>query len=121
MLRESVGQGTVSHRRYVPKRHNFSYPALYTCVDLDRLANEPGFHISALEGCADADAMRASVTDHIEQRGLVPPAGRILVLAQPTFTGKGFNPVVFFFCFGSLLKPINSLFIFQLVLVLRFN
>jgi DUF1365 family protein len=91
-------EGTIRHRRFAVREHGFSYRIALAYVDI---ATPPrGFRRSDYLGDASV-SLRDAVHGLIRSRGGEPPAGPIRLLTMPRSFGVGFNPVSFYYCFGS--------------------
>ena len=110
-LASAIYEGTVSHRRHLPRPHAFEYRMAQLYLDLDELdtvfrgrmlwslerANLAAFHREDFLGDASrplADAVR----DRVEQATGERPTGAIRLLAHLRYAGYCFNPVSFYYC-----------------------
>ena len=112
--------GQVKHRRFSPKRHDFSYKLFYTCIDLDEMdnvfddhrlwsvdrANVASFrtrdHLKAFSlerGYDDTVPLVERVRDYLELSTGERYTGRIRLLTHFSYFGFRFNPVSFYYCY----------------------
>ena len=113
-LASAVYEGFVTHRRYEPQAHAFSYRMAQLYLDLDELdaafagrwlwsvgrRNLAEFRRSDFMGPSDtplADAVRDCVARATGTR----PAGPVRLLTHLRYAGYSFNPVSFYYCFGT--------------------
>jgi len=111
-VRSAIYQGTLAHARRVPRPHAFSYRVWLLYLDLSELpallgrgplrAGRAGllsFHRpDYLPGAIDlAEAAR----DRVEAALGFRPAGPVRLLTHVRSLGYVFNPVSFYYCFGS--------------------
>jgi len=113
--------GQVKHRRFSPKRHDFSYKLFYTCIDLDEMdnifddhrlwsvdrANVASFrtrdHLKAFSGergYDDTVPLAERVRDYLELSTGERYRGRIRLLTHFSYFGFRFNPVSFYYCYA---------------------
>lgn len=110
----AIYTGTVFHRRREPVRHGFRYRIFMPLFDLAELpelldpiplwsarrAAPARFRRSDFLGPPTmrlADAARNLVAERTGRR----PAGPVRLLANPRYWGVGFNPVAFYYLFGT--------------------
>ncbi len=105
--------GTLSHRRFTPRRHEFDYPIFMVLLDVDRLpelmrvsrlASHNRFNWASFD---DRDhvgdpalPLRRRLEIDAASSGLTLPDGPIYLLTHLRYLGYGFNPVSFFYCYG---------------------
>ena len=105
--------GTVRHRRFLPRRHEFTYPVFLALLDVDRI---PGLmEVSRLTSYNrwnwasfderdhfgdPARPLRERLRDDASRVGIDLPDGPIRLLTHLRYLGYGFNPVSFFYCYG---------------------
>jgi DUF1365 family protein len=111
-LCSAIYEGSVRHRRHLPRAHEFQYDMAQVYLDLDELdrvfrgrwlwssgrRNVAEFRRRDHLGPHDvplADAVRA----RIRAVGGVPAQGPIRVLTHLRYFGHVFNPVTFYYCF----------------------
>ena len=107
-------EGTVRHRRFAPRRHAFDYRVAQLFLDLDEVEtvldahpcwstrgrNLGEFRRSDYLGPTDvslAQAVRQRITAATGAR----PIGPIRLLTHARYFGYVFNPVSFYYCYGS--------------------
>src|SRR5271170_7516465 len=110
----AVYEGTVRHRRYEPRQHEFCYRMAQLYLDLDELdqvfadrwfwsvgrRNLAEFRRSDFLGLATTplrDAVRDCVVGATGRR----PAGPIRLLTHLRYAGHSFNPVSFYYCYAA--------------------
>jgi len=112
MSASAIYEGTIRHRRFAVRAHEFRHRVALAYIDLDELeqllggrllARRPGlvrFRRSDYLGdprVALADSVRAL----LQQRTAVAPSGPIRVLTHLRTFGHCFNPVSFYYCFDA--------------------
>ncbi|QOR40202.1 DUF1365 domain-containing protein [Billgrantia diversa] len=128
--RSCICHGTLRHRRFLPRPHQFEYRLWMVCLDLDELPelfdSVPGFSArrAALASfrredylSADqrplAEAARAEVARQLGRA----PQGRVCLLTQLRTLGSGFNPLSLFYlyhreeeggCLGAVLGEVTN-------------
>ena len=122
--------GQVRHRRFSPKRHEFSYRLFYTCIDLDEIdhvfdehrlwsvdsANIASFrtgdHLKAFSlerGYDDTVPLAERVRDYLELRTGHRNTGKIRLLTHFSYFGFRFNPVSFYYCYADDGDTLNTI------------
>jgi len=113
-LASAVYEGFVTHRRYEPQAHAFSYRMAQLYLDLDELEvafagrwlwsvgrrNLAEFRRSDFMGPSDtplADAVR----DCVARASGARPTGPVRLLTHLRYAGYSFNPVSFYYCYGA--------------------
>ena len=107
-------EGWVRHRRFEPVDHDFRYPLFLMYLDLEEL---PQLFDGSLAWSARRPALarfrrsdylgdprrplREEVLDLLEARTGRRPGGPVRLLTQLRQFGFAFNPVSFYYCFGS--------------------
>jgi DUF1365 family protein len=106
--------GTLRHRRFEPKRHEFSYDLFMAFLDIDRLpelmrvspfAGYDRFNWASFQERDHfgdpqlplRERLRADATAH----GVALPDGPIFLLTHLRYLGYVFNPVSFFYCYNA--------------------
>ena len=102
--------GTVRHRRFLPRRHEFTYPVFMAFLDVDQLAALCS--VSRLLGCNRFAWAAYDDRDHVgsanlplrerlkasaEAAGYRFPNGKVFLLANLRFWGYCFNPVSYLY------------------------
>lgn len=104
MTHSAVYEGTIRHRRFAVRRHEFRHRVAMAYVDLEELprllggrllASRPGFARFRRADYLGEGAVRAAVA---EQTGSAPD-GPVRVLTNLRMLGHCFNPVSFYYCF----------------------
>jgi len=106
----AIYEGTVRHRRYAVRPHEFSHRLALAYLDLDELdgllggrltAGRPGFvRFRRADYLGDpATPLAEAVREEVERATGELPAGPIRLLTQLRTLGHCFNPVSFYYCF----------------------
>jgi hypothetical protein len=110
MTVSAIYEGTIRHRRYAVRSHEFSHRLALAYLDLDELdgllggrlnSSRPGlvrFRRSDYLG-DPATALAQAVREEVERATGERPAGPIRLLAQLRTFGHCFNLVSFYYCF----------------------
>lgn len=111
-LNSAIYRGTLRHRRFVPRPHEFSYSLFMLYLDLDELdrvfagrwlwsIDRPNLvsfrradHLGPAELPLD-EAVRRLVAERTGRR----PEGPIRLLTHPRYLGVAFNPISLYYCF----------------------
>ena len=110
----AVYVGRVYHRRALPRVHAFGLTTYFLYIDLDELgelfrgrwlwsARRPAvgwLRRKDLIGPIELD-LREAVLGRVERELGFRPAGAVRVLTRPRTLGACFNPVSFYYCFGT--------------------
>ena len=111
-LNSAIYQGTLRHRRFVPRRHEFAYHVFLLYLDLDELQhvfdgrwfwsverpNIVSFRRTDYLGPPELpldEAVRELVAERTGRR----PEGPIRLLTHPRYLGFVFNPISLYYCF----------------------
>jgi|SRR5579885_3335013 len=102
--------GWLRHRRFSPKRHEFSYPVFLSFMDIDRipelmrvsaLTSYNGWNVAAFHERDHFGDPRRSLRERLERdaarNGVTLPEGRVFLLTHLRYLGYVFNPVSFFY------------------------
>lgn len=105
--------GTLAHRRFTPRRHEFDYPLFMVLLDVDRipelmrasrLTSHNRFNWASFD---DRDhvgdpalPLRARLEADAAAHGVALPDGPVFLLTHLRYLGYGFNPVSFFYCYS---------------------
>jgi DUF1365 family protein len=114
-----IYEGTIRHRRFEPQRE-FSHRLALAYIDLDELprllegrlvARGPGLlRFRRRDYLGDpAVPLHDAVRDTVESQTGARPAGPIRLLTQLRSFGHCFNPVSFYYCFGSAGDRVQAL------------
>ncbi len=106
----AIYEGTIRHRRYAVRPHEFSHRLALAYLDLDELdgllggrltASRPGLvRFRRADYLGDpATALTEAVRREVERATGELPAGPIRLLTQLRTLGHCFNPVSFYYCF----------------------
>lgn len=106
--------GTLRHRRFAPRAHEFTYPIFMALLDIDRLgalmrvSPFTAHNRFAWASFHDADHLApgtANLRDKLradaDRAGFVLPEGRVLLLTHLRYLGYVFNPVSFYYCYDA--------------------
>lgn len=106
--------GSLRHRRFAPKAHEFTYPLFMAFLDIDRIPetmrrsrlssynrwNWASFDERDHFGNPNI-SLRKRVEADAQAHGLRLPDGPIFLLTHLRYLGYSFNPVSFFFCYSA--------------------
>lgn len=111
-MNSCIYRGRVSHQRYRPRPHGFSYALFFMYLDLDEL---PGlfdrFWLWSARGrnlawYCEADhlerggkSLSEAVRDRVETATGQRPLGSVRLLTHLRYFGMGFNPVSLYYCY----------------------
>jgi DUF1365 family protein len=116
-VNSALYSGWITHRRFTPRGHAFTYRIGMLYLDLDE--QEAVMQISPLAGSSRLAPFSFRPGDYLREytgRGIAlidavrqilhqalgdAPLGRICLLTQARSWGLSFNPVSFFYCFGA--------------------
>jgi DUF1365 family protein len=111
-MNSCIYQGRVRHRRFVPRRHEFSYRLFLMYLDLDELdelfnrywcwsSRRPAIAwFNRDDHLGDRQIpLKQSVGDLVWEITGRRPRGPIRLLTHLRYFGYGFNPVSFYYCF----------------------
>ncbi|NYF78616.1 DUF1365 domain-containing protein [Granulicella arctica] len=105
--------GTLRHRRWLPKKHEFTYPIFLSLLDIDRLPEL--MQVSRLTSYNKPNILSYREHDHfgdVQQplrdrlhldavrHRVGAPNGPVRLLTHLRYCGYNFNPVSFFYCYG---------------------
>jgi uncharacterized protein len=110
MTASAIYEGTIRHRRFAVRSHEFSHRLALAYLDLDELdgllggrltASRPGLvRFRRADYLGDPSTPLAeAVRDEVERATGELPAGPIRLLTQLRTFGHCFNPVSFYYCF----------------------
>ena len=111
-MRSCLYTGTIRHRRFTPRPHDFAYRIYLTCIDLAELpqlfdrywlwsARRPAlawFRRADFHGDPHVP-LETAVRDLVEQRTGTRPRGPIRLLTHIRYFGWNFNPVSFYYVY----------------------
>ena len=112
-----IYSGSVTHRRFKPKRHFFTYKTFSLLIDLNEIKNLEKkinffsynkFNIlsfyDADHGLRDGSSLINWVKNTLVQAKIDIGSGTIKLLCYPRFFGYVFNPLSIFYCYDDNLK-----------------
>jgi len=121
--------GTLRHRRFRPRPHQFSYKLFMAWLDIDRMpeqmASTPftAYNRFAWASFLERDhfgdpglSLRERIIEDAALHGVLLPEGPIYLLTHLRYLGYCFNPISFFYCYrpdgslDSVLAEVNSTF-----------
>ena len=121
--------GTLRHRRFRPRKHEFSYNLFMAWLDIDRIrelmarsrwTSYNRFNWATFDERDHfgnpALALRERVEQDARAHGVPLPDGPIFLLTHLRYLGYCFNPISFYFCYGrngqldTVLAEVNSTF-----------
>lgn len=124
-----VYSGTLRHRRFRPRGHEFSYPVVLALLDVDcvpqlmsvsRLTSYNRWNWASFDERDHFGDPRRPLRERLEAdaaaAGLEPPRGPIRLLTHLRYLGYAFNPVSFFYCYDvagnleTVLAEVNNTF-----------
>jgi len=113
-MHSALYTGRLSHHRYAPREHRFSYRLFMLYVDLAELdevfrgrwlwsARRPALAwLRRADYLGDAALpLDTAVRERVAAHTGVRPAGPIRMLTHLRYFGVGFNPVTFYYCFDA--------------------
>ena len=128
-MESAIYTGTLRHRRFEPKRHDFTYSIFMVSLDIDRIPElmsvSPftGYNRWNWASFYDADhfgdlrhSLRERLARDAREHGSELPEGRIFLLTHLRYLGYNFNPVSFFYCHDrrghlkTILAEVNNTF-----------
>ncbi len=102
--------GKLRHRRFTPRKHNFSYPVYMAFLDVDRLPElmqiSPFSSYNRWNWTSYDErdhfgdrgkSLRERLGEDAKRRGIALPGGKIFLLTHLRYLGYVFNPVSFFY------------------------
>ena len=118
LFNSCIYSGFVTHRRFKPKRHFFSYKTFSLLIDLDELENlgkkikffsYNKFNILSFydidHGPRDGSSLSRWVRDSLIKAKIDIGSGTIKLLCYPRFFGYVFNPLSIFYCYDEKSQP----------------
>jgi DUF1365 family protein len=119
-----IYQGTLRHRRFAPRRHEFTYSLFMVLMDIDdipslmrrsRFTSYNSFNWAAFferDHLRDPERpLRDRLAEDAARNGLTLPPGPIFLLTHLRYFGYCFNPISFYFCQNSVVAAeVNSTF-----------
>lgn len=121
--------GTLRHRRFRPRGHEFTYSLFMAWLDIDRIpalmkkspwTSYNRFNWASFQERDHFGDPRLSLRERVErdarEQGVSLPEGPIFLLTHLRYLGYCFNPISFYFCYhrsghpGAILAEVNSTF-----------
>ena len=112
-----IYSGFVTHERFKPKRHFFSYKTFSLLIDLNEIENLEKkikffsynkFNILSFynidHGSRDGSPLKKWVKNTLKRSKINFDIGKIKLLCYPRFFGYVFNPLSIFYCYDKNLK-----------------
>src|SRR5690349_4182353 len=128
-MESAIYTGTLRHRRFHPRRHDFTYSIFMVSLDIERIAElmaiSPftGYNRWNWASFYDVDhfgdlrrSLRERLARDAREHGTELPDGRIFLLTHLRYLGYNFNPVSFFYCYDkqeqlkAILAEVNNTF-----------
>lgn len=128
-MQSAIYTGTLRHRRFSPKRHDFTYSIFMVSLDIDHIPElmsiSPFTSYNRWNWASfyDADhfgelrcSLRERLARHAHEQGIELAGGRIFLLTHLRYLGYNFNPVSFFYCYDgrerlkAILAEVNNTF-----------
>jgi len=122
-------RGTLRHRRFRPRNHEFTYTLFMAWLDIDRIpeqmAQSPWTSYNRFNWASFDERdhfgdphlpLRERVAQDARARGVPLPEGPIFLLTHLRHLGYCFNPISFYFCYDrggrldTILAEVNSTF-----------
>jgi len=109
----AIYRGTVRHRRFTPKQHDFTYKVFMVYLDLEEIDqvfsqstwwSEKWFGLARYRRKDFFDrksdtSLHTAVADYVEQHNGHRPDGPIRMLANLRYFGFIINPITCYYCF----------------------
>ncbi|MBM3724000.1 MAG: DUF1365 domain-containing protein [Acidobacteria bacterium] len=124
-----VYSGTLRHRRFRPRPHEFTYETFMAFLDIDRipelmaqspLTSHNRFNWASFDDRDHFGDLRQSLRERLAQdareHGVALENGPVFLLTNLRYLGYCFNPISFYFCYGrdgrlsTILAEVNSTF-----------
>jgi DUF1365 family protein len=121
--------GTLRHRRFSPRAHEFTYPLFMPFLDIDRIpelmlaSRLTGHNRFRWASFWDEDhfgdrrsSLRERLARDAESHGVALPPGKVFLLTHLRYLGYNFNPVSFFYCYDeagtlrAIMAEVNNTF-----------
>ena len=117
MFNSCIYSGFVTHRRFKPKRHSFTYKTFSLLIDLNEIENlgkkikffsYNKFNILSFydldHGPRDGSSLINWVKNTLNEAKINTGSGTIKLLCYPRFFGYVFNPLSIFYCYDNNLQ-----------------
>ena len=124
-----IYRGTLRHRRFRPRAHEFQYPVFMAMLDVDRIPETmarsvfSGYNRLNWASFEDRDhfgdprvPLRERLTASAKAEGVTLPVGPVMLLTNLRYLGYCFNPISFFYFLDQqgnvpvILAEVNSTF-----------
>lgn len=121
--------GTLRHRRFRPRKHEFTYTLFMAWLDIDRIpdlmAQSPWTSYNRFNWASFQErdhfgdprrSLRERVAQDARMHGVPLPEGPVFLLTHLRYLGYCFNPISFYFCYDqsghldTILAEVNSTF-----------
>ena len=128
-MESAIYTGTLRHRRFCPKRHDFTYSIFMVSLDIDRIPElmsiSPFTSYNRWNWASFYDVdhfgdlrypLRERLASDAHEHGSELPNGRVFLLTHLRYLGYNFNPVSFFYCYDqhdtlkTILAEVNNTF-----------
>ena len=110
-IQPAIYVGTLRHRRFFPRRHEFTYPIFMVALDVDKIPemmsvspftsynrwNWASFFEDDHFGNPGLN-LRKRLSYDANARKMTLPHGKVFLLTHLRYLGYNFNPVSFFYC-----------------------
>ncbi len=121
-MHSGIYRGTIRHRRFKPRPHDFSYDLFMMFLDLEEM--ETVFKNSRWWSCHQPNlawfkrsdylgdpqiSLDRAVRDLVEERTGCRPQGHIALLTHLRYFGFIFNPVTFYYCYDAMGTEIETI------------
>ena len=128
-MESAIYTGTLRHRRFEPKRHEFTYALFMAFLDIDRIPElmtvSPLLSYNRFNWASFDERdhfgdpslpLRERLKADADQHEVRLPDGPIFLLTHLRYLGYNFNPISLFYCYdadgrlGTILAEVNSTF-----------
>lgn len=125
----AIYEGTLRHRRFTPRRHEFRYSLFMALLEIDSIADLmrrcPFTSYNRFNWAAFAERdhfgdpalpLRRRLEADARLNGVAWPGGPVYLLTHLRYLGYCFNPISLFFCYGgesaapAVMAEVNSTF-----------
>lgn len=113
-LNSAIYQGTIFHRRFIPKAHSFDYKLFMLALDVDELPKQlPKSTVFGLSWFnplrfvekdylkSEPGTLKQRITNKVQELGGSNQIERVVMLVQVRCFGVYFSPANFYFCYDN--------------------
>ena len=105
-MRSTIYTGTVKHKRFLPKLHNFKYKVQMFFIELNKINELAAEHkvisvdsFNLLSFNSREYLSKNKIANHLLDNGFVYTADNVFILTNLSYLGFCYNPVSFYYCF----------------------